>query len=643
MAKSKTSRAPGLRVHRQGKSSPRDAEAHSSSGRAALCHLSGRRLWLVRSVSALLAPIVFLLLLEIALSVAGFGRPATFFVGGGKEGTLTTNFWYIWFYRPTRTTSPHPSLIQAAKPRDTIRLFVLGESAAMGTPDPAYSFGRILELMLQQRFPDHRVEVVNAAMRGIDSHVVAGIARQCARQQPDLFVVYMGNNEVIGQYGPTTFLSHHPGLIGALHRVKETRVAQGLRIAMQGIAADQSDEAAETMESFRQSTVALDDPTREMTYRNYRRNLRRICDSAVASGAGVVLATVAVNLKDCPPLASLHRSDLTSEQLLAWETIYQRAVACEDAERYADAIAAYQQAATLDEHYADLHFRLARCHLALGDRQSAKTHFSLARDWDALQFRTDSRLNDIVRATASEYADRKVRLVDADRDLAAGPLCPDGVAGASLFNDHVHCTFEGDYQLARLLLPAVTESLRQDRDLAAAETADVPSLDDCAKRLAFTAWDRVNTVAGIAKMLACPPFLDQLDHASRQAALEQRIAEEMGRVDQAFVDDVVRSYEEAIALDPDDWALRYNYANFLYQLKRYQQATPHIRYVANRFGAIPAFHVLLGYCLAGSGHLDQGLERFRLAHRLDRHSQPINEALAWARQRQRDLRRRASK
>ncbi len=638
MARSKADRRSKTGVHRKGRSSSHDAKAHSPADQTANRFFLGRRAWFLRIGLLVLAPVVFLTLLEVGLAAVGFGRPATFFVQSDRDGMLTTNHWFIWFYRKGRTTSPHPCLISTVKPNETIRLFILGESAAMGTPNPAFGFGSILEVLLQDRFPNHRVEVVNAAMRGINSHIVAPIARECAQLQPDLFVVYMGNNEVVGKYGPTTFLCRHPNLIPVLQRIKEARFFQCLRAGIQGVtSADGGEEQSQTMEYFRKYRVALDDPRREATYRNCRRNLTQICDSAFASSAGVVVATVPVNLKDCPPLASLHRGDLTAEQLPAWESLYDRAVEHEDQQRYADAIASYQEAAAIDDHYADLHFRLARCHLALGDTQTARTHFSLARDWDALQFRTDLRLNDTITEVASEYADKKVRLVDVDSGLAASPLCSDGITGAQVFNDHVHYNFDGGYELARLLLPAVLEALQQDRGLVPVPSADIPSRDECAKRLAFTAWDQVDTAAGIAKMLARPPFLDQLDHAQRQARLEKKISETTDHIDQAFVDEVVKSYDDALKLNGDDWAIHYNYANFLYQLQRYSHATPHIQHVVAKFGDIAAFRVLLGYCLAGSGYLDQSIEQFRQAQRLDNHSKPIKDALAWALQRQRDL------
>jgi hypothetical protein len=103
-----------------------------------------------------------------------------------------------------RTT---PFVIPAEKAADTYCIFVLGASAAMGNPEPAYSIGRMLEIMLGSAYPDIRFEVINAAITAINSHIVVRIAGDCADLSPDMFIVYLGNNEVIGPYGPGTVFS----------------------------------------------------------------------------------------------------------------------------------------------------------------------------------------------------------------------------------------------------------------------------------------------------------------------------------------------------------------------------------------------------------------------------------------------------
>ena len=62
----------------------------------------------------------------------------------------------------------------------------------------------MLESLLSLRHPGTRFEVVNAAMTAINSHVILPIARDCARADGDIWVLYMGNNEVVGPFGAGT-------------------------------------------------------------------------------------------------------------------------------------------------------------------------------------------------------------------------------------------------------------------------------------------------------------------------------------------------------------------------------------------------------------------------------------------------------
>jgi tetratricopeptide (TPR) repeat protein len=623
--------APDKCAYRRKEEQQRDKQGAPPKG------VKGWRLWLFRAIASTIGPALLLLSLEITLRIAGYGHPATLFVETERKETLTTNEWFVWFYHKQRSTRPHPYLVSAMKPENTIRVFVLGESAAMGTPDPSFGFGRILEVMLQQYFPNHQVEVINAAMRAINSHIIVPISRQCAGLKPDLFVVYMGNNEVIGLYGPESFLGRYPSLISALHRVKQTRVCQLVRNGVKrGLSAFQPKEETQTIEFFRQHRMALDDPRRKAVYRNYRNNLVRICDNGLQSGAGMLILTVPVNLRDCPPLASLHRNDLTSQDLHQWESFYHDGIEHENKQNQAEAIACYLKAAAIDSHYAELHFRLGRCYLATGEKKTARDHFSLARDWDALQFRADSRFNEIVRQVAEEYDSKKVYLVDAESALAVNDRCQDGIPGSELFYDHVHLRFDGDYELAKTILPSAIRVLQKDRGFVPSASASISSRDECARRLAFTAWDKVNTAAAMVKMTTRAPFTDQLDHSLRQSRAEQAISQVMTRVDEKFVSEVLQSYHDAIRINPDDWHLHYNLGTFFYQLERFPEAAEHIEYVVNTFPNVSPFQTLLGYVLARTGYLDQAIVHFRQALERDSRHKPAKEALDWALQQKRD-------
>ena len=122
-----------------------------------------------------------------------------------------------------------PIRCEAEKPDDVIRVFILGGSAAQGIPDPAYSFSRILNVMLKIKYPDQKFEILPMAMTAINSHVVLEIAKDCIEYDPDLFIVYLGNNEVVGPYGPGTMLTpiiSNKFLLELTIQLKKTKISQ---------------------------------------------------------------------------------------------------------------------------------------------------------------------------------------------------------------------------------------------------------------------------------------------------------------------------------------------------------------------------------------------------------------------------------
>ena len=212
-----------------------------------------------------------------------------------------------------------------------------------------------------------------------------------------------------------------------------------------------------------------------------------------------------MNLKDCPPFGSLHRPSLGLEQQTAWERLYPQGIEAEDAGRHQIAITFYEQAARLDDTFADLQFRLARCYLATGLSEKAAEHYRRARDCDPLQFRADDGINDTIRQIASGEKSERLALVDAQEAMKNSDSSDDRIPGVTLFHDHVHLTSEGAYLVARTLLPAVASALGLGAPLK-----DVASRDECAAWLAYTAWDELNAMERTVKLTAKPPFTDQI-------------------------------------------------------------------------------------------------------------------------------------
>ena len=335
-------------------------------------------------------PFVLLVVLELILRVTGYGYSTSFFVPAGDGRTLAVNHRYGWQFFPRETaTAPFPCFMSARKPEKTIRIFVLGESAALGTPDPAFGFSRILDVMLKRQYPERRFEIVNAAMWGINSHVILPIARECAGHDPDLFIIYMGNNEVVGLHAPEAGifnLTPYLKVLRLAQRFKATKIGQ-LSEAIRRKAGGSEGECQD-MEFFRKRRLASDDPLRRAVRDNFEDNLADILKATGRSGAKTILCTVAVNLKDCPPLASLHRRDLSPADEAAWNRLYENGISAEAAGLYDKASVLFLEAAKLDDRFADLQYRLARCFFAGGQFEKAAVHYKLACDSDALQFRS---------------------------------------------------------------------------------------------------------------------------------------------------------------------------------------------------------------------------------------------------------------
>jgi tetratricopeptide (TPR) repeat protein len=514
-------------------------------------HPGGRtcwsRRWTRRLSLAVLALVLLLGAVEAGLRIGGYGYSTSFFLLAPAGGMLTANREFVCqFYGRANAPQPLPFLMSPWKAPGTIRIFVLGESGAAGTPAPAFGFARILRVILGEQYPGRRFEVINTALPGINSHIVRRIARECARFEPDAFIVYMGNDEAAGLYTPGAGGASLPRF---LEWARATKLAQLLDAGF-GQLRRRAGPRTEPrdMAFFRSRRLAANDPRRQQLCRDFQSNLQAICQTASRARAKVILSTVPVNLRDFPPLASLHRPDLTDPDRLRWEAALAAAAIAEHRQLFPAALDLYRAAAQIDDHYAELHFRMAERYEATGQLEKAREQFILARDWDALPFRADDRLNNIVRATGHRRSEAGGRLIDLERAFAQSEQAPGGVPGARLFLDHVRFTFDGHYLAARALLPVVAEALALGKPAAAPL-----SRDQCAERLAFTVWDEINLAAATARMTSHPPFVDQLEHAARQTRAELALSNRLSRLAPREAGSAAGTYRQAVGRGLEDW------------------------------------------------------------------------------------------
>ena len=514
-----------------------------------------RRRWIFAVFAAVILPIVVLALLEGALRLAGIGFSTRLLVPCTIKGSPAScyNLFFATPYFPAgMVQTPRLYSIPVTKAPNTIRIFVLGESAAMGDPDSAYGFSRYLEVMLRQRFPALKFEVVNTGSVAINSHVVLRIAEELADQKPDIFIIYSGNNEVVGPYGPGTMLTTtgmSKPVVGASILFRSTRIGQ--LVTKLGT----KKREWQGMSMFLDQQVPASSPLMRQVYANYEQNLRDTIAVAQKAGAKVIVSTVATNLKDCAPFTSMHRKDLSADELQRWSALVQEGSNHEAANSLAEAMKAYQSAAAIDDEFAELEFRIARSLSKLGDYKSAGEHYSRARDLDTLRFRADSAINEINSAVATSM--RGVSLVDAE--LVLSKASSDGIIGSDEIYEHVHMTPNSNYLLGRAMLAQIESSLPS----TAAASGDIPSEADCERALALTGFDRARLANEMLIRLQKAPFTNQLNHS------EQLFRYAWGmQPPNENPNDTVAQYQWAIARNPEDTMLHLHFGQFLFRYNR---------------------------------------------------------------------------
>lgn len=523
--------------------------------------LTRGRIWAFRLVALSILPVV-LVVVELALRLAGYGYETGFFktitIGGEKYFVQNDNF-ALRFFPKESSRSPGIIRMPVHKTPGTLRVFIFGESAAMGDPEPSYGPARYMEVLLREKYPETKFEIINVAFTAINSHVILPIARECARHDGDIWIIYMGNNEMVGPFGAATvFGAQAPPLVYArlVSVIQKTRVGQLLTETSRKI---KSGSAKTTswggMQMFLNNRVTPDSPLKDSVYRNFSANLNDILRAGIDAHQKIILNTVGVNLKDSPPFASMVNSNSPPQNIADFEDAMRRAESVEAQVGSSNALLEYEKAVKLQPQSAEAQFRLGECLAGLGQLDSAREHLQLACDTDALPFRTDSKINDTIRAAAKTHGTEGVSLLDAAALLASEN--PDKICGSETFYEHVHFNFDGAYHLGSLWAEQVSKLM------PAGGGTSWPTQVECNQLLGLSDWNRPIVLEHMIGRLQVPPFTGQSNNAERIERLRSAVAFFHSRTNVENEILARENYVKQLARWPDDWSLHENYALFL--------------------------------------------------------------------------------
>lgn len=416
-------------------------------------------------------PLVALAAAELGLRLAGWGGYPAFFRIAGQlpsgasvalvEPAATKPY---FFANPTRPGYAEETNFLIPKPADTVRIFIVGESAAKGYPQPRnLSMASFLQALLGDAWPEKKVEVISLGTTAVASFPLVYLTREAVRYEPDLMVFYVGNNEFFGAYGVASINSFGTLPTWALPWMRALR---GLAVvqAVEGVVRGKADENRSLMEQMVGKTVIpADSPLRAAAARNLETHLGRMLDAVRAAGIPAVVCTTASNEAGLAPLG--------------------------------------------DGGEAATRFALAKKQAAAGDRPAARDSFLAARDLDTMPWRPISATEQSIRRAATERDMVLCDVAEVFRALSAEPA-----TDWDLLDDHVHLSLRGQAEVARAIaasMATLPEGVRVD----AARLDSLPDWKAYAERLGTNAWDdyRVNHTL---RVLFGVPFMKRTNRAA---------------------------------------------------------------------------------------------------------------------------------
>jgi len=556
--------------------------------------------WKRLAITVIVVPAVALLVTECVMRAAGFGYAPRLLL---RQTLFGRAAWVINMKAGARYLGeafgrgPLFQAVPAEKGSNTVRIVVFGESAVKGEVYSAVAVPAQLEVMVRSALPGCEVQVVNAGMPAINAWAVRDFARECRAIQPDVYVLYTGNNEFIGPYGAGRrgMLAYWPPLIRARMWLASLRLFQlAHRVAERG---GPPSTPWEGMAACAQRQTSPDDPTLSLVVRNYEDNMRAIVTEARAHGIEAVVCTLAAQARGWPPFASRTRSATTGAVYATWAAAYDEASNAVQRGAWEEAARWYEEAAVHDDGYAEAAYQHAACLERLGVQQQAAECYVRAKDADALKFRPVSAQHAALRRVA---AAAQVPLVDT-AGLVEGARWQTHGTQALLY-DHVHFTPYGSY-LAASNLCAVLLTMPVLRKHAG-DSAEVMSYDACMEYLGWTQPDEWDALGKTAQFLEQYPFSAQSDHSQRLARARAELQEAEALVMTAGLAHAIAVCEEMAARWPHSAAVQDKLGQAYAGARRYDAAAQAYQRAINlngtRVDTWARFGTLL--CAAGRPH-----------------------------------------
>lgn len=424
----------------------------------------------------LLIPIIFFILLEISLTIGGYGKDFSTFI------TISEDYEDKWFINPdlpfkyfSNISSPpsvSPDAFDKVKKENAIRIFVLGGSSAAGWPfNSNASFPREIKRRLQILFPENEIEVINMGVSAINSYSIKDILPDVIDKDPDLVLIYAGHNEFYGALGvgSSESLGNFSFIINSIISLREYRTVQLIRDFLSyfaGLFADEQKLAQGENETLMSRMVGE-------ALIPYQSDLFNLGIKQFQSNFDDILSKL--KEKEIPVLIGTLTSNLKIKPFVSVETNNQRK--------------------------ADDVFNEAESFYKNGNYNIAREFYIKAKDLDALRFRAPEILNETIVNLAEKY---KYDVVKIDSLFFAES--PNGITGFNIMVDHLHPTNMGYRLIGKEYFNSIiNNNLLVDEKIDFSRLAKVDSLSDSI--YPFTKLDSTIADLRIRLLVGAYPFV----------------------------------------------------------------------------------------------------------------------------------------
>ena len=495
------------------------------------------------------------------------------------------------------------------KSDDSVRIFCMGGSTTHGRPYyDAVSFCGWLRAYLQAADPARIWEVINAGGVSYASYRVARLMNELKDYQPDLFIVYTGQNEFLEERSYRGIMNMPDWVIDLHGALSATRTYALVQRVVELVRPDPSGKArqnnllSEDVDEILSHTVGpqsyhRDDRLKRQIIAHFRLNLIRMARIARSVDAGILFIQPAINVKDMSPFKSEHRQGLEAQALAEWQSLFERARRLQEAGDLDAALALYRQARTIDDRYADLHYRIGQALFTLQRYDEADAAFRRAVEEDIVPLRILAAMQQVVADVAAR---EDVPLIDFPVVLRQAYLSQYGhaVFGKEYFRDHVHTDMEG-YRLLGLAL----------FDELAGEDIVVPD----------AAWNQARRKDTEQRVIA------SLDPATEGGALLNlgKVLEWAGKFDEAY-----RAFQGALKILGPDPVIYDRLGGSAFSRGDYDDAVRYMREALEHYPQMTELHANLAMALAKQGETDEAMQEYWAELQLDPTSSFAHAGLA---------------